>query len=68
MPQCVSLVAAAVVLLNSANEHALVPIEMSQVTFRDSVVFVDTLISGNEAADEHTIIYAKIPLQWTRQR
>lgn len=64
MPECVELVRAALVLANANHKLALLPIELSEVTIRDSVVFVDTFRPGNEAFDEHAVIYAKIPLRW----
>ena len=64
MGECADLVKAAILLVNERNKCDLVPINFSDVTFRDYYVAEDTFIPGNEAYDEKTIIVATIPLKW----
>jgi uncharacterized protein YceK len=63
-PECVALVEAALVLVNSRLHGQMESIDSSNVRYESSGGCADTFISGQEAADCFTVIRATIPIRW----
>lgn len=62
--QCVELVAAALVLLNSRFCDRLAPVSAEQVTYEKRSTCADTFIPGREGLDCFDWIQARVPLRW----
>lgn len=62
--QCVELMAAALVLLNSRFSDRLAPVSAEQVSYEQRGTCADTFISGREGLDCFDWIQARVPLRW----
>lgn len=63
-PECVALVEAALVLVNSRLHGRIEPIAAPSVRYQDGGGCHDTFVSGREEADCFTVIRATVPIKW----
>ncbi|QQP96688.1 hypothetical protein [Lysobacter enzymogenes] len=64
--QCVELIAAALVLLNSRFSGDLAPVSAEQVSYEKRSACADTFIPGREGLDCFDWIEARVPLRWLK--